>query len=273
MSLIPGIGIIQFKAKSGGAFFISSLSLDKTKDLSGSIVNTVDIRFSSDGTKFYVLEEDGDVIYHLHRYTLSTAWDITTASYHSGRNLADDGVDYAKSFIFSSDGAKLYVLASNYNNDYIVVHEYTPSSTWAITGSKIWQTGEITDISSSSSICINPTGTKLFIDGGSDNSVLSYPLSTAYNLSTIGYPESCSVDRHTYSIWIDSTGKHLYTVDGSFNLYRHSLNTAWSMSYNNATQVEAKLSMYPIRKFIFSTDGTKGYISASGGSTIYQYKI
>ena len=81
--------------------------------------------FKSDGTKVYVIGATNDAIY---QYTLSTAWDISTASYDSKSFsvASQEGTPFG--LFFKSDGTKVYVIGTT--ND--AIYQYTLSTAWDI---------------------------------------------------------------------------------------------------------------------------------------------
>ena len=65
--------------------------------------------FSADGTKMYMLGFDTDSVY---QYTLSTAWDLSTASYDSDSFSVSSQDSQPKSVAFKPDGTKMYVVGT-----------------------------------------------------------------------------------------------------------------------------------------------------------------
>ena len=62
------------------------------------------LTFNNDGTKMFVIGWDKDKVFE---YTLSTAWDVSTATFVDGTSkLDDDGRDVR----FNPDGTKMFVL-------------------------------------------------------------------------------------------------------------------------------------------------------------------
>jgi len=92
-----------------------------------------DVFFKSNGTKMYVLGEGtGDKVYE---YDLSTAWDLSSASYNgSGETLDVSSKDTAPTgMFFNSDGSRLYVVGENSDNVHqynIGTNAYSTSATW-----------------------------------------------------------------------------------------------------------------------------------------------
>ena len=74
----------------------------------------MDLDFNSDGTKMYVVGwEDNDI----HEYTLTTAFDVSTASFVGSFSVSDQDDDPA-ALAFSSDGSKMFVVG-DIDNDII----------------------------------------------------------------------------------------------------------------------------------------------------------
>jgi hypothetical protein len=97
------------------------------------------LEFNNDGTKMFVLTAINDTI---HEYDLSTAWDLSTASYNTV-NLSVNSQDSSPAhFGFKSDGTKLYMVGASTNR----IYQYSSSSidtnpniTWPT--SFQWETG------------------------------------------------------------------------------------------------------------------------------------
>ena len=80
---------------------------------SGSVANhnavPSDVTFNSDGTKMFVVEPWSPE-YHVHEYTLSTAWDVSTASSTSNYfSLSGASISNSRGIDFNSDGTVMYI--------------------------------------------------------------------------------------------------------------------------------------------------------------------
>ena len=84
-----------------------------------------DVAFSNDGLKMFVVGSNQDKV---HEYTLSTAFDISTAIHVDFLSVADRE-STPSGMAFSNDGAKMFVVGSGSNN----VYEYTLNSVYPIT--------------------------------------------------------------------------------------------------------------------------------------------
>lgn len=111
----------------GTAWDITSLSDDaKTLDISGQDSEPSGLFFKDDGTKMYLAGNAGDDI---DQYTLSTPWDLATASYDS---VEKDLWNAAPSFsstqgvTFKDDGTKMYAIGSSTDK----VAQFSLSPAW-----------------------------------------------------------------------------------------------------------------------------------------------
>jgi len=97
------------------------------------------LTFSNDGTKMFVVggqadnsSTSGNADDDLHEYTLSTAFDISTASYVD--SLAISGDNSTMSVKFNNDGSKMFV--SETTNDR--VHEYLLTANFDLSSACRW---------------------------------------------------------------------------------------------------------------------------------------
>ena len=106
------------------AFDVSEASFEQTKTLTELSTEPKDVEFNTDGTKMFILDTSS-----IYVYTLSTAFDISTASYD---NYAFSTADYEtglKTFDFSDDG-KVMIILGNVDDTF---HEYYLSTGFDLT--------------------------------------------------------------------------------------------------------------------------------------------
>jgi hypothetical protein len=106
----------------------STATLDQTLDLSSSVSNnTYGVTFKPDGTEMYVSVRDagisGSLAYYVFQYSLSTAWDISTATYTNYTNAVST---FSYAFSFNEDGTIMMYANSS------VMYKYTLSTAWDI---------------------------------------------------------------------------------------------------------------------------------------------
>lgn len=84
------------------------------------------IFFKPDGTKFYIVGQQNDTVYE---YSMSSAWNVATASYTSNSYSVASQTTDPRGLFFSPDGTKMYTHGVTNQR----VYEYTLSTPWNIT--------------------------------------------------------------------------------------------------------------------------------------------
>jgi DNA-binding beta-propeller fold protein YncE len=234
-----------------------------------------DFATSSDGTKMYIIGAN-DTVY---QYTLSTAWDVSTASYASKSYNIPPGDDPAPiSVTFSSDGTKMFISGDNSNN----ILQYTLSTAWDVsTASYASKSFSVTSQETSPyGLVFSSDGTKMFVVGSDHDTVYQYTLSTAWDVSTASYAsKSFSVgtqETSPYGLVFSSDGTKMFVVGyGTDTVYQYTLSTAWDVStasYASKSFSVATQDGSP-RDLDFNSDGTKLYLMGASSDTVYQYNL
>lgn len=78
------------------------------------------IHFKDDGTKMFMVGSTSDAVYE---YALSTAWDISTASYSSKSFDITGQLSVPGDIFFKTDGTKMYIIDGSTNNN--VIFQYS----------------------------------------------------------------------------------------------------------------------------------------------------
>jgi hypothetical protein len=199
------------------AFDLSTASYDSVSFGGQGEGALTGVRFSTDGTKMYFLGYISDRTYEIN---LSTAWDLSTASYNSV-NYAHGGGGSAQGLFFGAEGTKLYIVDVSADD----VREHTLSTAWDLSTASYLQNFSVSSQTLvPRGICFNPEGTQMLIQ--SQTGVISYTLSTAWDVTSASYD---------------------------------SINTAVLTQQNGSGGIT------------FSTDGTKMYLSGDNTDTVYQY--
>jgi len=112
-------GIIDYAAGSTSTWNISTaVYASLSVSVSGQASNPYGVTFSSDGTKMYIVDYNSQTVY---QYTLSTAWNVSTASYASLSKSVSAQASNPWGVAFSSDGTKMYIM----DNGSETVYQYT----------------------------------------------------------------------------------------------------------------------------------------------------
>jgi len=258
------------------AWDIGSASYDT---ITASIVNeeasVYSISFSSDGTKMYVDGVGGTK--KVYQYSLSTAWDVSTASYSSLFFSLSGQITSPGGHYFKSDGTKMFVV--DYAGD--VVYQYSLSTAWNVStasyDNKSFSVAQDTD---PKGLFFNSDGTKMYVTGNANDTVYQYSLSTAWDVSTVSYDTvSLNVSGQDLSpkgLYFKSDGTKIYIAGDSGNaIYQYSLTTAWDLStasYDGVSLAVGTEDVSP-KGIYMKSDGTKIYMGGSSGDKVYQYSI
>jgi hypothetical protein len=185
--------------------------------------------FKDDGTKMYAVGITNDSVF---QYSLSSAWDLSTASYDSISFSVASQDATPQSVFFKPDGTKMYV--AGFQND--SVFQYSLSSAWDLS------TASYDSISFSvasqdtapEGITFISSGNKMFITGDTNNAIFQYSLSSAWDLSTASYD---SVSFSTASQDTDPRG--LFLKESSYILYLVGSTNDLVYQYNLGNQFNA----------------------------------
>ena len=217
------------------AWDISTASYDDNFDTQSQVSKLKDIKFNNDGTKMYAADAEGTTNNTIYQYSLSTAWDVTTASYDS------------KSYNFSSvlTGNELGCFVFNADGSAVYLAEHTPNR-------KIYQFSLSTNFDISTATYSNKNldfaseavgrpyfqftndGTKLFMistfhTSGYVGKIYEYSLTTAYDISTASYtnvnyaPSSITTGKSGLAFKPDGTKMFILGTDNSGTISQFNL--------------------------------------------------
>ena len=232
--------------------------------------NPTGVFFKPDGLKMYVTGTASDSI---HEYSLSTAWNVSTASFVQSFSVALKETTPSGVF-FKPDGLKVYVVGSGSDS----IHEYSLSTAWDISTATFVQSFSVaTEDTAPTGVFLKPDGLKMYVVGSAD-SVHEYSLSTAWDISTASYVQSFSVatqDTSPQDLFFKPNGLKVYII-GSTNdsVYEYSLSTAWDISTASFVQSFSvtALDTFPTGLF-FKSDGLKMFIAGSTNDVVFAYDL
>ena len=257
---------------SGSAYSISNLSYEnKSFSVSSQESNPQGVRFKSDGTKMFVVGNSGDDV---NEYDLSTAWDVSTATYSQNFSVRiqdniPTGVD------FSPDGTKMYI-SGNSNRK---LFQYTLSTAWDLSTASYASKSLSSYSNSVGDVFIRPDGTSIYEVNNVADVVNQYDMTTAFDLSTASYTAQISVSSQetiptalTFSA--DGT-KMLVAGQTGDDINQYTLSTAWSVAtatFDNNPFSTTSQAGNPAG-ITFKDDGTKLYMISNASDAVYQYSV
>ncbi|MGW8123055.1 Ig-like domain-containing protein, partial [Roseivirga echinicomitans] len=241
------------------------------------------LAFNNDGTKMFVLGSNGDDI---NEYTLSTAFDVSTAIYAGDAErfsvASQDTNPY--SLAFNYDGTKMFVMGSSGDD----INEYTLSTGFDVSTAVYAGDGERFSVAGQEiyplSLAFNRDGTKMFIMGVDGNDINEYHLTTVWDVSTANYAgdaERFSVagqelQPHSLAFNVEGTKMFVLGWDGD-DINEYALATAWDVSTATYAGDVERFSVAgqetSSESLTFSADGTKMYVMGQGGEDINEYSL
>ena len=228
-----------------------------------------DIFFKPDGTKLYMVGTGGDDV---NEYSLSTAWDLSTASYVQSFSVSTQETGPSGIF-FKDDGTKMYI-TGGVGDD---VNEYNLSTAWDISTASYLQNFSVSaQISLPRAIFFKGDGTKMFIADQSGSDINEYGLSTAWDVSSASFTQTFSVSSQSTSpqaVYFNPYGTEMFVGDIAADVYKYSLSTGWDLSTASYDSITFDVSSQNtnLLGLFFKSDGSKMYTMDSGTDAIYQY--
>ncbi len=254
---------------------ISTITSDsKEISVAGQDSEPFDTQFNSTGTKMYVLGYTTDTVY---QYTLSTPWDVSTATYDTISFSVNAQEPVPEGLFFRPDGSTMYVVGVQNNT----VYQYTLSTPWDLsTASYASKSSPSNGGNDGTTVKVhfNSDGSKMYLTGFINSRIYQYTLSTPWDVSTATYDSvsgSISQASNSYASTFSHDGKKVFAISPGDVIYQYTLSTAWdistisydSLSYN-FNSVDS--SLYGIT---LKDDDTKAYFTGATNDKVYQYTI
>lgn len=254
----------------------ANLSSVKTFSIASQETAPTDIAFSSDGTKMYTLGDSGDGI---DEWSLSTAWDVTTASWTAFTSTSSQDVA-PTGFFFKPDGTRLWVLG-DFNDK---IYEYDLSTAWNITTltynnvSASLSGGAANSQLAPEAITWSSDGLSIIVYSNYLRYLNKFTVSSAWSLSGFAY----STQSNSIATFITNTGAACgisYNSDGTRLTVVDSSNDAITEFSTSAYGVSVtKIGSFAVSDTVaegvcFGDNGTKLYYIGSGSDNVYQYNL
>ena len=234
--------------------------------------NPTGLAFNTDGTKMFVLGDSGNDV---NEYTLSTGFDVSTASFVDSFSVNSQETD-PSGIAFNTDGTKMFIVGQAGDD----VNEYSLSTGFDVS------TASFTDSASISSednapkgLTFNNDGTKMYVVGGQNKSVYQYALTTGFDVSTKGsVVNTFSVnaqDTNPRDVKFNSDGTKMYIPGGEGqDINEYTLSTAYDIStasFSQSFDVSGQES-FPC-DVAFNSTGTKMFVLGNSGDDVIEYHL
>ena len=198
--------------------------------------------FKTDGTKMFVVGTATDTVYE---YALSSAWDVSSASYGSVSFSVGSQDTVPTDLAFNPDGTKMFILGKTGDN----VYEYALSSAWVVSSASYTRSFSISSQETGpQGLFFSEDGLNMFVLGGAG--VNKYVLSSAFDISSASHSQAFSVssqENDPQALFFKSDGTKMYVLgSGSDTVYQYS----------------TSVSLTPAQSYFVQNDGTLGTTAA-----------
>ncbi|MDX3973312.1 YncE family protein [Shinella sp.] len=268
---LGGLDSIATAGQGGGGTaweisrLLNSVSVSSQESSPSAIV------LSPDGTHLFIAGAVSDTVY---AYTLSTPWDLSTASY-SGQSLSiSSQAGAAVAMAASADGTKLYVLDQNS----VTIYQYTLPTPWVLTGAS-YASKSFAPGSGPRGIALSADGAKLFVLGvSSPATVRRYSLSTAWDISTAsadsGNTKNVAAEGVGYGLFVNPTGTRLFSTDNTRRrILQYNLSAALDLTTAAVAGSLGTGDADSPRDMHFKPDGTSLFVMDLTSDTVIQIRI
>ena len=242
---------------------------DNFVDVSSQQTSTSGLEFSPDGKKMYII---GTVGAKINQYTLSTAWDLTTAVHGGSFGFEDSsGDDEPLHATFNYDGTKMWM--TGWIEDSIF--EYNLSSAWDVTTADLVGSFDIgTFDDGPTALVFSPDASKLFVLAATGDKVGEYKLYCTYGILACRDPTSDKDDVASVESQTESAKQLIqhttYPVLNRMEWLRRNSNsgnlTNQNIKFNFSNEILASLSNLIIPASLSSNNSSSAELQSGNWS-------
>lgn len=235
-----------------------------------------DLFLSPDGTKMYVSGDSGDII---NQYTLSTAWDISTATFDSVSFSVSGQETTITGVTFKPDGLKMYICGTSSDS----IHQYSLSSAWDISTASYDSKSLSVNAKETAVQAVRffPDGLTVVVIGYGSRRLNEYTLSTAWDVSTGSFfrrsPYTIAQDEYPAAFEFNHNGTKAYIAGyGNNAIYQYSLSTPYNtntLSYDSDSLDISAREMTVLGLYLAPGTEFNFYIVGSENDRVYQYNF
>jgi hypothetical protein len=218
--------------------------------------------FKPDGTKMYVVSDTDDEV---NEYNLSSAWDVSSASYFQRKSISAQTTAPSDIFI-KPDGTRMYITDVT-----DVMYEYRLNTPWDLTPATYLGSIDISqsNVSGAQGFFFKPDGTALYIayTGGIFADYV-------YQFSLGGFSVN-DQEIAPNGLFFKPDGTKMYVAGSNGDdVNEYNLSREWdltSATFSRSFSVAAQ-EIVPTGLF-FKPDGTKMYLIGSNGDDVNEYNL
>ena len=192
------------------------------------------VAFNNDGTKMYVAGDQNNSIYE---YALSTAWSVTSATYTTSFSIASYGTD-PWGIAFNSDGTLMFTIVLNGT---VIVWALSTAFDISTASYSTNYSGTQSQLTYATDIDFNSDGTKMFVVDNGGQDVLTYTLTTGFDVSTASFTHRCEINRGgTVQAKMNNDGTKMFVLNYSYyDVEEYAVGTTDYVNQMTSTELNA----------------------------------
>jgi hypothetical protein len=300
--------VYQFTLTTAGDISTAEYTGNSFTAAANTMVAARGIEFDTDGKKMFALCAN---TYRIYEHALSTAWDITTASYADGYAGIGFQQPVPTGFVFFDGYTRMLVGGTGWSADVkSYLYEYTLSPTrtadaqhmyvttdtgdWIMqyalseawdpkTGVEIGRFSTAGQETTPSGIGLSPDGVNLFVLGPISDRVHQYTLDPPHDLRSATYTGNSLLvsgqNTDPRGLYVRDDGLRMWMISNSGStIYEYSFGTPFDITTAAYTGVSKSVSAQGtgLQEVWFREDGRKMYTTRAGTSinqVVYQYSL
>ena len=217
---VSGAAVYQYFLST--AWDVGTTSYVKNFSITAQENNPSGLFFKPDGTVMYVIGVTGDDV---NQYSLSTAWDVGTATYVKVFSVVAQDTAPTGLF-FKPDGTAMYVIGTTGD----AVYQYSLSTAWDVgTASYVKNFSITAQETAPSGLFFKSDGTAMYVIGSTGDDINQYSLSTAWDIATASYVKNFSVaaqETIPQDVFFKPDGTAMYVIGVSADtVYQYAIGT------------------------------------------------
>lgn len=253
-------------------FTNSSVSVQNTTSAGGvnasaTTDNKKGLTFSSDGTYFYILEENlSSSSYRVYQYLCSAQWEISNATLLTGRNIFSDAppilVTSLGGVAFSSDGEYMYISANQSSLPRWHFYTYKLSSGGTRWNPNSYVYEDVTVDASGptyNAFKFKPDGSRVYFLSTNDSIITSYNYNVPWDPNGFTFTGNAQspeipISGGIESFYFRNDGLRIYFMTPISIIYEFELNVAWDITQIDVGQYNVLTTYNCVDLFINSDD-------------------
>ena len=191
--------------------------------LTSEAITPAGMCFSPDGYNLYMVDRGTDKV---HQYSLTTAYDLSTASFANKDFSVGSQEGFPAEVRFNNTGTRMFVVG--WSSDHVYQYDLTTAYDVSTASYDNVRFSISSQEGYGQGMHFNNDGTKMYITGTSADDIFQYDLTTGFDLSTASYNNikspGTSVAYNPRGIYVNNDGTKFFVIDDDGPIKRYTCN-------------------------------------------------